>query len=188
MATTLAVATLHAGISFRSRIEARWAVFMDTIGVTWTYEPEAFELPSGRYLPDFWIPTIEAYYEVKGAAPTDTELRKAQELAEATGHHVYVASGWIPRVLTPDATNGLIVTEWCPIGDEQSIHYHGPGGSWDWCHRWAICPCGAPTIQFEGLGGRHCDQPNPCPTWDHPTLIDAYDRANNAFGPTRKAQ
>ena len=184
---TGAVPTIYAGVTFRSRIEARWAVFMDAAGIQWTYEPEAFDLPGGKYLPDFWLPQLSAYYEVKGADPTDAELRKAQELAEVTGHGVYVAAGWIPRILMPDATEGRLAPEWVSVGDEQSIHYHGPGGVWDWCYRWCICPiCGAPDIQFEGMAARHCGVSKAEPTWDHWKLIAAYAKANDAFGPEKR--
>lgn len=59
--------TVYAGITFRSRLEARWAVFMDAVGVQWTYEPERIQLPTGgTYLPDF-VTRDGAYIEVKGA-------------------------------------------------------------------------------------------------------------------------
>lgn len=49
-----AIETRYAGYRFRSRLEARWAVFFDALGIGWEYEPEGFELPDGtRYLPDF---------------------------------------------------------------------------------------------------------------------------------------
>ena len=48
--------TRYKGYHFRSRLEARWAVFFDHLDVRWEYEPERFELPGGRsYLPDFLI-------------------------------------------------------------------------------------------------------------------------------------
>jgi len=34
--------TKYAGITFRSRLEARWAVFFDALGISWEYEPETF--------------------------------------------------------------------------------------------------------------------------------------------------
>lgn len=37
-----AIETKYHGHVFRSRIEARWAVFFDTIGVSWEYEKEGF--------------------------------------------------------------------------------------------------------------------------------------------------
>ena len=44
------------GSLFRSRLEARWAVFFDALGVEYEYEPEGFELTSGQgYLPDFRV-------------------------------------------------------------------------------------------------------------------------------------
>ena len=51
-----AIETEYNGYRFRSRLEARWAVFFDALGVEYEYEPEGFELPSGkRYLPDFRV-------------------------------------------------------------------------------------------------------------------------------------
>lgn len=51
-----AIETRYKGYRFRSRLEARWAVFFDCCGYNWEYEPQGFELPCGtRYLPDFRI-------------------------------------------------------------------------------------------------------------------------------------
>lgn len=51
-----AIETKWRGYSFRSRLEARWAVFFDTLGLEWDYESEGFSLPGGyRYLPDFKV-------------------------------------------------------------------------------------------------------------------------------------
>jgi len=51
-----AIETVWRGYRFRSRLEARWAVFFDTLGLPWEYEPEGFELGDGlRYLPDFRV-------------------------------------------------------------------------------------------------------------------------------------
>ena len=51
---------------FRSRLEARWAVYFDSLKQKWEYEPEGFILENGvKYLPDFFIPKLDAYVEVK---------------------------------------------------------------------------------------------------------------------------
>ena len=51
-----AIETQYKGYRFRSRLEARWAVFFDALGIEWEYEPEGFDLgEAGWYLPDFWI-------------------------------------------------------------------------------------------------------------------------------------
>jgi hypothetical protein len=61
------IPTNYAGITFRSRLEADWALTFDSLGVAWSYEPEGIELPDGeRYLPDFWLPKIRTWFEVKG--------------------------------------------------------------------------------------------------------------------------
>lgn len=60
------IETNYKGCRFRSRLEARWAVFFDNLGIKWEYEPEGFELPDGtRYLPDFYLPRSKTYAEVK---------------------------------------------------------------------------------------------------------------------------
>ena len=71
------IETIYNGYRFRSRLEARWAVFLDSLGVKYEYEPEGFELPGvGGYLPDFRIlchasrgtegEPFPLYIEVKG--------------------------------------------------------------------------------------------------------------------------
>lgn len=57
--------TEYKGYLFRSRLEARYAVFFDELGWEWGYEKEGYELKSGRYLPDFWFPDIECFAEIK---------------------------------------------------------------------------------------------------------------------------
>jgi hypothetical protein len=75
-----AIETRYAGCRFRSRLEARWAVFFDTLDIRWEYEREGLTLPSGPYLPDFWLPEFNAWVEIKGSAPTQREVRLAIEL------------------------------------------------------------------------------------------------------------
>jgi hypothetical protein len=61
-----AIETEYKGFLFRSRLEARWAVFFDSVGMEWKYEAEGFEVDGHRYLPDFWLPEANAWAEVKG--------------------------------------------------------------------------------------------------------------------------
>jgi hypothetical protein len=64
-----AISTKYKGYNFRSRLEARWAVFFDIIGLNWEYEIEGYDLGEmGYYLPDFIItsPYNHKYvYEIK---------------------------------------------------------------------------------------------------------------------------
>lgn len=60
-----AIETWYAGHKFRSRLEARWAVFFDALGVEWRYESQGFEGGGHRYLPDFFLPAFDVWCEVK---------------------------------------------------------------------------------------------------------------------------
>ncbi len=90
-----AIETVYNGYRFRSRLEARWAVFFDALRIPWEYEKEGFDLGEvGKYLPDFWLPTVGLrgcdtpgiWIEIKGAKPTDEEQNKCSVLAEGTEH------------------------------------------------------------------------------------------------------
>lgn len=60
-----AIETYYNGYRFRSRLEARWAVFFDALGITYQYEPEGFVIDGKTYLPDFYLPKFDIYAEVK---------------------------------------------------------------------------------------------------------------------------
>ena len=89
MTTIKAIETKYKGCRFRSRLEARYAVFFDALGMEWHYEPEGFELEHyGRYLPDFYLPQIDMWAEVK-AKPFDiNERNKAFALSSGTNKPV----------------------------------------------------------------------------------------------------
>lgn len=62
------IETLWKGYRFRSRLEARWAVFFETLGIRWQYETQGFQLGDGSaYLPDFYLPDQKTYVEIKPA-------------------------------------------------------------------------------------------------------------------------
>lgn len=82
-----AIETVYNGYRFRSRLEARWAVFFDELGLDYEYEKEGFELPMGRYLPDFWIADWLAWVEIKPERKWDSAAwLKCVALARATGY------------------------------------------------------------------------------------------------------
>lgn len=126
-----AIETEYNGCLFRSRLESRWAVFFDTLGIKYEYEKEGFDLgkeeiridglryvlDDTRYLPDFWLPKQQCWFEVKGECPTQEEYAKARLLAHQSGKHVYIASGEIkiPPVEYPHDDGG---NPPCPIGPE----------------------------------------------------------------------
>lgn len=97
------IETYYDGYKFRSRLEARWAVFLNALDIRYEYEPEGFYLgDSIKYLPDFYLPEQDTFLEIKPTsygyrdyedlAETRT-FQKCLALAEATGAWVYFISG-----------------------------------------------------------------------------------------------
>lgn len=165
----IALPTYYRGIEFRSRLEARWAVFFDWMHIRWEYEKEGYEFEGGlRYLPDFWLPKQDCWVEIKPTQPSDIEERKAAALANGSGKPVYLF--YEAHTMPPDDPPGSI--------------YFGPGGEWDIPYRWCECPdCGQLGIRFEGRSDRlPCKECYYC--WDKRTpsyhedgwYVDGVDR------------
>lgn len=75
------IVTTYNGVTYRSRTEARWAVFFDRIGMNVDYEAFELDIPTiGKYTPDFSIGS-ELFAEVKPVWPTGLEVSKARALA-----------------------------------------------------------------------------------------------------------
>lgn len=118
-----AIETNYRGIKYRSRTEARWAVFLDELRVPYAYEPEGFDLGGEWYLPDFWLPSAGVWFEVKGVAPNERELRVASLLSRASRCPVIIAPG------TPSACNsfGLIAVNGGEITNRVAFTDYGDG-------------------------------------------------------------
>jgi hypothetical protein len=107
--------TLYRGVFYRSRTEARWAVFFDALNMRHFYEPEGFALPHGPYLPDFLLPDVGVdgvgarlteeerrrwllpndgmWFEVKGQDPTPSEQALMADLTHVTNRNGLIAAG-----------------------------------------------------------------------------------------------
>lgn len=59
------IETRYKGYRFRSRLEARWAVAFDTMGWKWRYEAEGYDIDGTRYLPDFFVDSLNTIVEIK---------------------------------------------------------------------------------------------------------------------------
>ena len=88
------IETRYKGYQFRSRLEARWAVFFDALGVDWEYEPEGFVIGDQYYLPDFRLKCwgtrgsieekpFDLYVEVKGVM-TEKDAQKIRDFSQLT--------------------------------------------------------------------------------------------------------
>lgn len=89
-----AIETEYNGYRFRSRLEARWAVFFDTAKIKYEYEPEGYELADNeRYLPDFYLPDEDIFVEVK--APRENaffEIKKAIKFVRSADKPLLILS------------------------------------------------------------------------------------------------
>lgn len=102
-ATIKPIETIYNGYRFRSRLEAKWAVFFDALGIKYEYEPEGFEFEDGtKYLPDFLIYVRHrsitdehepVYVEVKGVM-NECDQHKIECLSK---HHPVIVLGNIPK-------------------------------------------------------------------------------------------
>ena len=91
-----AIETVYNGYRFRSRLEARWAVFFDAVGIEYEYEPEGLILSDGTpYLPDFYLPKFHSYFEVKSRHIKGTPAEKEARRKISDGSHCDTWSGII---------------------------------------------------------------------------------------------
>ena len=85
--------TYYNGYHFRSRLEARWAIFFDAMGIEYRYEDAWFEVSKDgadyRYCPDFYLPRQEIFAEVKGASNRgdipECDMRKMSMMVDYNG-------------------------------------------------------------------------------------------------------
>lgn len=184
------IQTRYKGHHFRSRLEARYAVFLDHLGVQWQYEPEGFDLPSGRYLPDFFLPAVKGgtWLEIKphgngsffgfcgrSCCLVDDRLGEFAEAAQANDQFFFVAYG-IP-------SSGYLDGDGFDYDEEGVLE-----APWDG-HKWCVCSCGKTAgIEFDARGDRiNC--PHDCAksrhgdkgySHNHPLIIEAACSARSA--------
>lgn len=159
------------GITFRSRTEARWAIFMRNLGVKYDYEAEGYDLDGLHYLPDFWLPDLKAFLEIKPEAPNNQEMERALRLANYTKRKIFIQSG-SPRL--PDLADA-----------SDSMRCIFPGESEDVPYWWCEClKCGKIGIEFRGrtdrldcVCNRDINRDDRCYGFDTARLLVAYDTA-----------
>jgi hypothetical protein len=142
-----AIETFYGGYRFRSRLEARWAVFFDYLGIKFQYELEGYDLDGEWYLPDFWLSDSKIWLEIKppnGECPALEKLFYAQNAPCALacgipGEELFV---WVSD--TTDSSGGSQLWDRCDWALNKngmfSINTHNKrkdrtfyNGSWGGC-------------------------------------------------------
>lgn len=170
-----AIETKYNGYRFRSRLEAKWAVFFDAAGIKYEYEPEGYDLgEAGWYLPDFWLPELKIFVEIKGKSLSRSEELKIEELSKYNPVLV------LKQIPSPDDPCACYYDD----SDNESGSMYSHGGFGDRPYLFCTCPvCGKIGIEFDGRGARVDDC---CPnsdkgyTYDDPRFINAYAKARQA--------
>lgn len=175
-----AIETEYNGYRFRSRLEARWAIFFDALDVKYQYEPEGFELSDGTYyLPDFYLPDLHLFVEVKGVMGKE-DIHKIEQFREDNAENALDGNClWV----VGDIPSEQELTDSCwPYS-----HYDYPYFSIDYDYPYVpcICPvCGKFGIEFDGRGGRvcgdKCTESDKSYSYDHPKIVAAYKKARQA--------
>lgn len=166
--TIKAIATRYNGYKFRSRLEARWAVFFDTLGLPYEYEKEGFDFDGTLYLPDFWLPTVGksgTWIEIKpriydGSWPKNI----AWSMYEQDYQKHSILYGLVMLCGEPYASSNNVFLEdfegystarsWSISDDNFSYEGFVAG---DRNYLWCECPkCHVIGIQYEGRAGRLC--------------------------------
>jgi hypothetical protein len=151
-----AIDTRYAGHRFRSRLEARWAVFFDALGITWQYEPQGYELSDGTlYLPDFFLPGFHnrergIWVEVK---PEDGHFGKAWRFSKEIGTDMLLAAGLPSTGIFYLVAGREVAQDGSDLDDPDAVNFYGrylPGGSHAKEYRLFIqseVDMGCPTVQ-----------------------------------------
>ena len=134
MSTIKAIETVYKGCHFRSRLEARWAVFFENMGYEWKYENEGFESRNGyepeetlRYLPDFelikrdWKGEIKKRWFVEVKGDLSYFLQNWKRLAE-----MHDFGGILPDFSNSGLhyNTGLIVLSEVPDVSSDGVPFH----------------------------------------------------------------
>lgn len=126
-----AIETRIYGCRFRSRLEARWSIFLTEAGFAWEYEPEGAELAAGRYLCDFRVmgPNgVQVWLEVKPPIDTEDDPRWA-ELARVSGMMLFTVRGMHRRGDRCNTAHSARV--WMPDGTVADVHRLWQDGQYD---------------------------------------------------------
>ena len=161
------IETIYNGYRFRSRLEARWAVFLDSLGVKYEYEPEGFRLPDGSmYLPDFRVMCHASRGQDCEPFPLYIEVKGQMDEASAKKIKEFSYWGWYGKIDAycdsfPDNLNKsgkkplLIVSDIPNIEYADDVYDSRAMGSYD-CLGFDLYPHNYETVDGDHFGAYPC--------------------------------
>lgn len=148
------IETIYKGYRFRSRLEARWAVFMDACGADWEYEPEGIsavsyaapgwdwdedgnvicEYPaqtfSTRYLPDFVVHNVKHVHLGRGKSEPCYEPDYGDVYIEVKGKPTFDDVLKIRGIVLGSFMDETEFQYWGALLDISYDYRHDREGSW----------------------------------------------------------
>lgn len=170
--------TVYRGINFRSKLEAQTACFMHYAKIDSRYEKMKSVGPDDFvYTPDFWLPALNLFLEVKPCYPHIGEMAKCEALA-ANGFNVVLMYGRVGVPMAFEEHGSQVARHYRHAENFRGMAWSGTTGErlpgdymwcWDEERNMAIL---APVNSSK-------DQ-----RWNHHNLLLAYEFVRNeAFGP-----
>jgi hypothetical protein len=198
------IPTLFNGIKFRSRLEARWAVFFDFLGLNYFYEYEGFRLGVQSwsenkaselwYVPDFYLPKMDGkrdyWFEIKPYC--NWQKHWNQKISQVDLEKIQRFSHMATELGADFGVLGEIYT--CTILKKNDNIYADSApqfaamGDFGWCdspYYFCRCDnCNAIGFEFEGRVERtnccdHTSAKHKHRTYSDCKLLDAYRRASS---------
>jgi len=160
--TIKSIETQYKGYRFRSRLEARWAVFFDHLGISWGYEVEGLQSATlGFYLPDFTIYNVNRIHrlEIKPIEPDN----ETTDRILGFGASLLVGDPWRDGKDYPFMYNYYVL----------SRDYCEEYGALDTHEVFAACKCGCKNIYMQRLESAGEFKNNRGEVVD---IVDYYDR------------
>lgn len=152
------IETLYKGYRFRSRLEARWAVFMDACGADWEYEPEGISAVSYAepgldldedgnvirypaqtfstyYLPDFVVHNVKHVHLGRGKSEPCYKPDYGDVYIEVKGKPTFEDIYKIEKYVLSSFMDDLAGQAWDNLAYNLSYDYRHDRES-DWCQKY----------------------------------------------------
>lgn len=172
--------TRYNGYKFRSRLEARWAVFFDVAGIKYQYEPDTYEFDGCSYLPDFFLPTTNLRSNLNSNVFIEIKPNVYKE--DSDFYHLFTLHVKKPLILIKGTPWDDCHDYYDGYSNMIEFSYSGPFGfGWDMPMFFFKCyECGLIKIDYPEGNYMYCPACNNKSDFEHPDFAKARQRAKEA--------